>query len=79
MFNEDVINLTIVHPWMKFEDAWILMKWSYEKNRSQDKYCGVKTVKTLMNIDFGIYQRQDEDWLKERIEYAKNQMGYKYL
>ena len=75
MIDKHVIHLTVVHPWMTFEEAWLLMRWSYEKNRSQDKYCGVKTVKTLMNIDFGIYQRQKEEWLRERIEQARIKFG----
>ena len=75
MIDKHVIHLTVVHPWMTFEEAWLLMRWSYEKNRSQDKYCGVKTVKTLMNIDFGIYQRQTEEWLRDRIEQAKIKFG----
>lgn len=77
MFDQNVINLTVVHPWMQFEDAWLLMKWSYEKNRSQDKYCGIQTVKTLMSIDFGIYQRQSEEWLRNLIREAKIKFGYK--
>ena len=75
MIDKHVIHLTVVHPWMTFEEAWLLMRWSYEKNKSQDKYCGIKTVKTLMNIDFGIYQRQKEEWLRERIEQAMIKFG----
>ena len=77
MFDENTINLTRVHPWMTFEEAWLLMKWSYEKNRTQDGYCGKNTLVTLMNIDFGIYQRQTEEWLRDRIELAKSKFGYK--
>ena len=77
MFDENTINLTRVHPWMTFEEAWLLMKWSYEKNRTQDGYCGKNTLLTLMNIDFGIYQRQTEEWLRDRIELAKSKFGYK--
>ena len=77
MIDRHVIHLTVVHPWMTFEEAWLLMRWSYEKNKSQDKYCGIKTVKTLMNIDFGIYQRQKEEWLRERIEQARIKFDYK--
>ena len=77
MIDKHVIHLTVVHPWMTFEEAWLLMRWSYEKNKSQDKYCGIKTVKTLMNIDFGIYQRQKEEWLRERIEQARIKFNYK--
>ena len=77
MFDKNIINLTRVHPWMTFDEAWLLMKWSYEKNREQDKYCGKKTVLTLMNIDFGIYQRQSKEWLEQRIELAKEKFHYK--
>ena len=77
MFNEDVINLTRVHPWMTFDESWLLMKWSYEKNKNQDKYGGKKTVLTLMNIDFGIYQRQSKEWLEDRIQLAKQKFNYK--
>ena len=77
MIDRHVIHLTVVHPWMTFEEAWLLMRWSYEKNKSQDKYCGIKTVKTLMNIDFGIYQRQREEWLRERIQQARIKFDYK--
>ena len=76
MYDENVINLTRVHPWMSFEEAWLLMKWSYEKNKSQDKYCGRKTVLTLMGIDFGIYERQTEPWLRDRIKRAKEKFKY---
>lgn len=77
MFDENVINLTVVHPWMSFEEAWLLMKWSYEKNKSQDRYFGRNSLITLMSIDFGIYQRKDEKWLKDRIEQAKVKFGHK--
>ena len=77
MFDKNIINLTRVHPWMTFDEAWLLMKWSYEKNREQDKYCGKKTVLTLMSIDFGIYQRQSKEWLEQRIELAKEKFHYK--
>ena len=77
MYDENVINLTVIHPWMTFEEAWLLMKWSYEKNRSQDKYCGIKTVKTLMGIDFGIYQRQSEEWLRKLIKEAEVKFSHK--
>ena len=53
------------------------MKWSYEKNKDQHKYGGKKTVITLMNIDFGIYQRQSREWLEDRIQLAKQKFNYK--
>ena len=76
MYDENVFVLCDAHPWMTFDEAWLLLKWSYEKNKSQDGYCGKNTFLTLMNIDFGIYQRQDEDWLRERIKQAKEKFNY---
>ena len=76
MLNENVVNLTIAHPWMSFEESWLLMKWSYEKNKTQERYGGRKTLVTLMSIDFGIYQRQSREWLEERIQRAKEKFGY---
>lgn len=76
MFDENIIHLTRVHPWMTFEEAWLLIKWSYEKNKTQDGYVGKNTILTLMNIDFGIYQRQSEEWLRDRIDRAKTKFGY---
>lgn len=77
MYDENVINLTVVHPWMSFEEAWLLMRWSYAKNKSQKGYFGDNTLITLMGIDFGIYQRKDESWLRDLIEQAKIKFNYK--
>lgn len=68
MYDENVINLTRVHPWMTFEEAWLLMKWSYNKNKPGESY---GTLKALMGIDFGMFQYKDEEWLRERINEAK--------
>jgi len=76
MYDENVFVLCDAHPWMTFDEAWLLLKWSYAKNKSQDGYWGRNTFNTLMNIDFGIYQRMDEEWLRERIEQAKIKFGY---
>ena len=78
MFDDNVFALCDKHQWMTFEDAWLLMRWSYEKNKDQDRYCGMKTVETLMGIDFGIYIRQTEPWLRGRIIEARRKFGYEY-
>ena len=76
MFDENVHNLCNVHPWMTFDEAWLLLKWSYVKNKTQEGYFGKNTLLTLMDIDFRIYQRKDEEWLKERIVEAKKKFNY---
>ena len=76
MFDEDIHKLTIKHPWMSFEDGWLLLKWSYEKNKDQKKYGGIKTVRTLMSIDYGIYYRQSEEWLSELLDEAREKFSY---
>ena len=73
MFDQNVINLTIVHPWMTFEEAHLLIKWSYYKNRTQKGKFGDNTWKTLMSIDYGMFQWQPREWIEERINKALNQ------
>ena len=77
MFDDNIINLTLVHPWMTFEEAHLLIKWSYYKNMSQQGKFGDNTVKTLMSIDYGMFQWQPREWIEERIEKAKKQFNYK--
>ena len=72
MFDDNVINLTLIHPWMTFEEAHLLIKWSYYKNMSQQGKFGDNSVKTLMSIDYGMFQWQPREWIEERIEKAKN-------
>ena len=75
-FDQNVINLTIVHPWMSFEEAYLLMKLSYYKNVTQRGKFGDNTFLTLMGIDYGMYQWQSREWIEERIERAKKKFGY---
>ena len=76
MFDDNVINLTLVHPWMTFEEAHLLIRWSYYKNISQKGKFGNNTVKTLMSIDYGMFQWQTREWIEERINKAKKQFNY---
>ena len=76
MFDQNVINLTIVHPWMTFEEAYLLIKWSYFKNVTQRGKFGDNTWKTLMGIDYGMFQWQSKEWIEERIDLAKKQFNY---
>ena len=73
MYDENVINLTKVHPWMTFEEAWLLMKWSYAKNKPGERY---GTLKALMGIDFGMFQWQSEEWVREKLTEAKKQFKF---
>ena len=77
VFDDNVINLTLIHPWMTFEEAHLLIKWSYYKNMSQQGKFGDNSVKTLMSIDYGMFQWQPREWIEERIEKAKKQFNYK--
>jgi hypothetical protein len=73
MFSENVINLTNAHPWLSFEDAWILMKYTYFKFKPEEKY---NTFRTLMSIEYGIFQRESELKLRQRILIAKKYFNY---
>ena len=76
MFDQNVINLTIVHPWMTFEEAYLLVKWSYYKNKSQKNKFGDNSFKTLMSIDYGMFQWQTKEWIEIRIDMAKKMFNY---
>ena len=71
---QDAIRLTFVHPWMTVADAKLLLHHQYMKVRSHKKYHGWKTVQTLMNIAYGIYQRESEDFLRARLDLIKSEM-----
>ena len=72
---EDAINLTLIHEWMTVSDAKLLLHNQYMKVRSQKKYGGWRTVQTLMNISYGIYQRESEEYLRARIDLIKSRMN----
>ena len=44
---------------------------------SQQGKFGDNSVKTLMSIDYGMFQWQPREWIEERIEKAKKQFNYK--
>jgi len=70
---EDAIRLTFVHPWMTVNDAKLLLHHQYMKVRSHKKYGGWKTVQTLMDISYRIYQRESEENLRARINLIKSE------
>ena len=72
----DAINLTLVHEWMTVSDAKLLLFHQFMKVRSQKRYGGWKTVETLMNISYGIFQRESEKNLRARLDLIKSQMIY---
>ena len=74
MFNEDAINLTFVHPWMTVSEANLLLEDAFNRFKSHKRYHGWKTVQTLMNISYGIYQRESEENLRVRIDLIKSRM-----
>lgn len=71
MFEKDAINLTFVHPWMTVGDAKLLIEHQFNKVKSYKKYHGWKNVQTLMNISYGIWQRESEENLKARLDLIK--------
>ena len=73
MFCQNVINLTVTHPWMQFEEAWLLMRHAYVRFKPEEKY---NTFLTLMSIEYGIFQRETEENLRQRIEIAKKELNY---
>ena len=71
---KDAINLTFIHEWMTVSDAKLLLHYQYMRVRSHKKYGGWKTVETLMNIAYGIYQRESEEFLRARLDLIKSRM-----
>ena len=71
---KDAINLTLIHEWMTVHDAKLLLHDQYMRVRSHKKYGGWKTVQTLMNISYGIFQRESEKNLRVRLDLIKSRM-----
>ena len=71
---KDAINLTLIHEWMTVHDAKLLLHDQYMRVRSHKKYGGWKTVQTLMNIAYGIFQRESEKNLRARLDLIKSRM-----
>ena len=69
---QDAINLTLKHEWMTVHDAKLLLHDHYMKVRSHKKYHGWSTVQTLMNIAYGIFQRESEKNLRARLDLIKS-------
>ena len=55
------------HPWMNYGQAMALVVDCYERFKDQKKYCGEKTVATLMNIDICIYGRTPEHKMRDKL------------
>ena len=73
---QDAINLTLIHEWMTVSDAKLLLHHQYMKVRSHKKYGGWKTVQTLMDISYRIYQRESEEFLRARLNLIKSRMDF---
>ncbi len=71
---QDAINLTLVNEWMTVSDAMLLIKDHYEKVKEYKKYHGLSTVKTLMDIAYGIWQRESEQQVQTRIDLIKSRV-----
>ena len=71
---KEAIQLTLIHEWMTVSDAKLLLHHQYMRVRSHKKYGGWETVQTLMNIAYGIYQRESEEFLRARLDLIKSRM-----
>jgi|TARA_R100001509_G_C4793589_1_gene190604 hypothetical protein len=76
MFDKDAINLTFAHPWMTVSDAHLLLDDAFQRFKSHKKYHGWKTVQTLMNISYGIWQREPEEYVRARLDLIKSRMDF---
>lgn len=75
MFEKDAINLTFVHPWMTVDDAKLLIEHQFHKVKAYKKYHGWKNVQTLMNISYGIWQRESEENLRVRLDTIRSKIN----
>ncbi len=76
MFETDAINLTFAHPWMTVSEANLLFEDAFERFKHMKRYSGWKTVQTLMNISYGIWQREPEEYVRARLDLIKSRMDY---
>ena len=74
MFETDAINLTFTHPWMTVSEANLLFEDAFERFKHMKRYSGWKTVQTLMNISYGIWQREPEEYVRARLDLIKSRM-----
>tara|TARA_B100000085_G_scaffold83442_1_gene75265 strand:+ start:249 stop:503 length:255 start_codon:yes stop_codon:yes gene_type:complete len=74
MFETDAINLTFAHPWMTVSEANLLFEDAFERFKHMKRYSGWKTVQTLMNISYGIWQREPEEYVRARLDLIKSRM-----
>tara|TARA_Y100000004_G_C8845514_1_gene382369 strand:- start:347 stop:601 length:255 start_codon:yes stop_codon:yes gene_type:complete len=74
MFERDAINLTFAHPWMTVSEANLLFEDAFERFKHMKRYSGWKTVQTLMNISYGIWQREPEEYVRARLDLIKSRM-----
>ena len=65
MLDKAIQFLMSKHSWLTQNQAFILVVESYERHKPQDKYSGMAT--TLTNIDIGIYGRQSKEELQNKL------------
>lgn len=65
MLDEAIRKLQAKHPWMLYEEAFALMIDAYQRALPwNNKWCATKT---LVGISFGIFLREDEHQLRNRL------------
>ena len=65
MIDVAIQELQAKHPWMLYQEAFALLMDSYQRHFAANKYCGM--TRTLMQVDFGIFLREDRDKLLNRL------------
>ena len=69
MIDSDIRELQAKHPWMLYTEGFALLMDSHKRHFAENKYSGM--TRTLMNIDFGIFLREDREKLLNRIAVIK--------
>lgn len=75
-FEKDAIDLTFAQPWMTLSDARLLFSDAFERFQPYKKYHGWKNVWTLMNISYGIWQREPEKYVRARLDLIKSKQTH---
>ena len=65
MLDAAIAKLQAKHPWMKYEEAFALMMDAYHRALPHNNK--FEATKTLVGISFGIFLREDEYLLRNRL------------
>ena len=65
MLDAAIAKLQAKHPWMQYEEAFALMMDAYHRALPYNNK--FQATKTLVGISFGIFLREDEYLLRNRL------------